>query len=433
MKKQSRSQSLSSFRRSGRNLNRDNIRRIHQSMSTAGNVSTMEPDSAMTNGEASQLLPPGYQQSNQYQFPYTLTEDQLPFSNRRSTRIEGAYDFGRFGSYNDYQSPDHFNPTIDATVVNCQRLCKSKPTDAPIHSDAPDSGSLIDIPNNAKTAAPGYRSSCQQSYTSLSAHAKPYIPSSYADYDRTLSDQSRPVVHLSPHLVDRGSRIQFSDHARPRDKAHDTSKDLMNPATIPLTQLLRPQGGACRGLLLNAHARPKETKSCGMISNSVTTRGQSRSVRQNGRGVESHLAQSVLVHSRKTCNLPKNREPHRPRILYCNGKKVTMVDEASKVFVIDLLASETCNMIRRVTDAHLNRIKHSGDDSQGWRTLYSYTKMDLPCSEVASLPLITNRILADIVAIVGEVYGLPEAAQQLQPRSWKEPHLLLYQKVQNKP
>jgi hypothetical protein len=59
--------------------------------------------------------------------------------------------------------------------------------------------------------------------------------------------------------------------------------------------------------------------------------------------------------------------------------------------------------------------------------------MDLPCSEVASLPLITNRILADIVAIVGEVYGLPEAAQQLQPRSWKEPHLLLYQKVQNKP
>ena len=64
------------------------------------------------------------------------------------------------------------------------------------------------------------------------------------------------------------------------------------------------------------------------------------------------------------------------------GRRVTMVDEARKVFVIDLLSPEMCDQIRMMADDHTREIHKSGSSAENWRTLYTYTKMDLPAVEV---------------------------------------------------
>ena len=120
-----------------------------------------------------------------------------------------------------------------------------------------------------------------------------------------------------------------------------------------------------------------------------------------------------------------------------NGVKVTMIDEERKIFIIDLLNERTCSLIRNIAEEYIEHLQKSkvksrnrnGDLVKGWRTLYTYTKMDLPCSEVKGLAEnVTNRIMENIVKIVGEVYGKEIEASNLRPRSWKEPHLLKYQK-----
>jgi len=65
------------------------------------------------------------------------------------------------------------------------------------------------------------------------------------------------------------------------------------------------------------------------------------------------------------------------------GKRVTMIDEARKVFVIDLLSPEVCDQIRMMADDHTREIHKSGSNAENWRTLYTYTKMDLPAVEVS--------------------------------------------------
>ena len=113
---------------------------------------------------------------------------------------------------------------------------------------------------------------------------------------------------------------------------------------------------------------------------------------------------------------------------------MTIVDDERKVFIIDLLSPETCDLIRTMTDDHVRKINESGSGAATWRTLYTYTKQDLPCSEVKGLSSrVTDGIMKDTIKIIGEVYGNKKEAAKLRPRSWKEPHLLLYQKVQGKP
>lgn len=41
--------------------------------------------------------------------------------------------------------------------------------------------------------------------------------------------------------------------------------------------------------------------------------------------------------------------------------------------------------------------------------------------------------ILQVVAIIGEIFRDSAAAKSLKPRSWKEPHLLRYQKVAGKP
>ncbi len=60
------------------------------------------------------------------------------------------------------------------------------------------------------------------------------------------------------------------------------------------------------------------------------------------------------------------------------GKTIHMIDPDRKVFVIDLLSPETCDEIRMMADNHTRNAKK---DAEVWRTLYTYTKMDLPVVE----------------------------------------------------
>jgi hypothetical protein len=116
-----------------------------------------------------------------------------------------------------------------------------------------------------------------------------------------------------------------------------------------------------------------------------------------------------------------------------HGYKVTMADEENKVFIIDLVSPETCKLIRRLADDHCARAEASGNPAASWRTLYTYSKMDLPCCEVKDLTNIANNIMAKVILIVGEIFGNHDGVSKLRPRSWKEPHLLKYQAIDGFP
>ena len=87
-----------------------------------------------------------------------------------------------------------------------------------------------------------------------------------------------------------------------------------------------------------------------------------------------------------------------------------------------------------MTDDYVRETAMTDPTKQTWRTLYTYTKMDLPCGEVPGLmDGIVDGIMSTVVDIVGSVYGNARAASKLRPRSWKEPHLLHYQVLPGKP
>jgi len=120
-----------------------------------------------------------------------------------------------------------------------------------------------------------------------------------------------------------------------------------------------------------------------------------------------------------------------PEVLTVLGKTIHMIDPDRKVFVIDLLSPKTCDEIRMMADNHTRNAKK---EAEVWRTLYTYTKMDLPVVEVKDMvSKYTDKILNDVKKIVGVIFGMRRDAMRLRPRSWKEPHLLLYQALDGKP
>lgn len=116
-----------------------------------------------------------------------------------------------------------------------------------------------------------------------------------------------------------------------------------------------------------------------------------------------------------------------------HGYKVTIVDEENKVFIIDLVSPETCKLIRQLADDHCSQAEACGNLAASWRTLYTYSKMDLPCCEVKDLTNLANNIMAKVILIVGEIFGDRDGVAKLRPRSWKEPHLLKYQAIDGFP
>ena len=113
---------------------------------------------------------------------------------------------------------------------------------------------------------------------------------------------------------------------------------------------------------------------------------------------------------------------------------MTLIDEERKVFVIDLVPPETCDEIRRMTDDYVRSCTESDPQKETWRTLYTYTNMDLPVSECPTpMQNIVDDIMRNVIKVVGKVYGKERECSKLHPRSWKEPHLLHYQVLEGKP
>ena len=174
----------------------------------------------------------------------------------------------------------------------------------------------------------------------------------------------------------------------------------------------------------------------GRASNRITNKKQraahqAAAVCKNSPKIASPSRSRELLRSIKTQGRDSSPPPTVRRI---NGKRVTMIDEKQKVFVIDLLSPETCDLVRRMADDHVRQIQESGNHTATWRTLYTYTKQDLPCTEVKDLTSkVTDIIMTEVKKVVGEIFGKPREAAKLRPRSWKEPHLLLYQKVKGRP
>lgn len=134
-----------------------------------------------------------------------------------------------------------------------------------------------------------------------------------------------------------------------------------------------------------------------------------------------------------TLRLVSKRSPsisNFPRDLFL-GPKVTILDQELKIFVIDLLSEHEVDWILDHVEKHTSQCFAEGRVS--WRKLYTYTHLDLPCSDVPALRDISCKLLTLVPRILGRVFGIAKAARALKPRSWKEPHLLRLQKLDGAP
>ncbi len=111
--------------------------------------------------------------------------------------------------------------------------------------------------------------------------------------------------------------------------------------------------------------------------------------------------------------------------------KVTVLSEELKIFVVDLLKEEACDWILYHTEQHVEKSAALGTET--WRKLFTHTQFDLPCCEVLPIRPLTDQLLIQIRQIVGNMFKSRRATSRLAPRSWKEPHLLRYQKIPGKP
>jgi hypothetical protein len=126
--------------------------------------------------------------------------------------------------------------------------------------------------------------------------------------------------------------------------------------------------------------------------------------------------------------------------------QVEIIDWATKVFVIDLVPAAVCDLLRSTISQHCQTQKLTGQMT--WRTLYTYTKMDLPCCEIAKVQDISQQLIDNINGLLSLLFaaaggqhehdtnnndnnnGLPLPIV-LRPRSWKEPHFLRYEHRDN--
>eukprot|EP00984_Skeletonema_dohrnii_P030453 scaffold21947_cov67-Skeletonema_dohrnii-CCMP3373.AAC.2 len=112
-------------------------------------------------------------------------------------------------------------------------------------------------------------------------------------------------------------------------------------------------------------------------SMTAKSRSTKKSSKQKVAPIAAHQAKSPPSIKGKVPSTA-NTDDTPVEVLTVLGKTVHMVDPDRKVFVIDLLSPETCDEIRMMADNHTRNAKK---DAEVWRTLYTYTKMDLPVVE----------------------------------------------------
>ena len=135
--------------------------------------------------------------------------------------------------------------------------------------------------------------------------------------------------------------------------------------------------------------------------------------------------------SARSASLVIHPLPHISRSARSTPPNVTVVSEEFKIFVIDLLSAEHCDWVLQCVEQHTASAAASGRET--WRKIYTHTCLDLPCCEVLPLRPLTNNLMMQVRQIVGRTWKARRAASGLVPRSWKEPHLLRYQKTAGRP
>jgi hypothetical protein len=124
---------------------------------------------------------------------------------------------------------------------------------------------------------------------------------------------------------------------------------------------------------------------------------------------------------------------------------VEIIDWTSKVLVIDLVPPAVCRLLRSTITQHCLTQQRNGQVT--WRTLYTYTKRDLPCCEIAKVNEIAQQLIDTINGLLSLLFGHHNDDDHhnnnndddhnnknmivLRPRSWKEPHFLRYEHADN--
>ncbi|KAL7510479.1 hypothetical protein ACHAXN_007385 [Cyclotella atomus] len=188
--------------------------------------------------------------------------------------------------------------------------------------------------------------------------------------------------------------------------------------------------------LIESLVEPKSPPDAKTVTqNRAITRSVAKAMKKNATEAAAVAHQAASPVSKAEAGIEYDADSTEPEVMTVLGKKVTMIDPVRKVFIIDLLSPEQCDHIRMMADNHTRRVyEESGPSAPVWRTLYTYTKMDLPVCEIPKMrEKYTESILLNVKRIVGEIFGKKKEALALRPRSWKEPHMLLYQAVDGKP
>mmetsp|Transcript_11689 Transcript_11689/g.21749 ORF Transcript_11689/g.21749 Transcript_11689/m.21749 type:complete len:598 (+) Transcript_11689:103-1896(+) len=271
----------------------------------------------------------------------------------------------------------------------------------------------------------------------------------YCDVDEDMNSNSVDQIHPTPFASARSSSNKVAaaksiaddigravvtgmidDNSSAQGRLKISCQDNSLPSTFAppeyVEQITKRQNNA------------KKAKSHSIGSKSVYECGEVSSMRSSAKlskNKAAYQAASPVPISRngRDVEVASDVNEETMTVMTVLGKRVTIVDAERKIFVIDLLSPETCDEIRQMADDHVAR-EHKNGGSKTWRTLYTYTKMDLPVVEVKNMAAnYTDYILHAVKKIIGEVHGVKDEAMKLRQRSWKEPHLLLYQAVDGKP
>jgi hypothetical protein len=218
---------------------------------------------------------------------------------------------------------------------------------------------------------------------------------------------------------------ESNEAAAPRPPQRQPSRKLNPnapiyvPDQVPVRKLARPWS---RRALARAFGRPSPTP-----DDALEVSGRDDVQRRLTTRPQKNPLSIPLSPSPPRLTFPVAHPLARVSRLARPAPKVTVVSEEFKVFVVDLLSEEDCDWVLQCAEQHVADAAIMGQKT--WRKIYTHTRLDLPCSEVPTLRNVTNYLLMQVRQIVGKTCKARRAASSLVPRSWKEPHLLRYQKM----
>jgi hypothetical protein len=287
-----------------------------------------------------------------------------------------------------------------------------------------------------------------------------------------LNDISEGTAHLNIESLDEEDVQLFCDNEKPMHDSTATPHLSVGGTSSTKTNKLNPHASE---FYPEEGSKRKPTTTCALPSsvyNTLNTQGGDKQSHTRGTTRVKHSTHEA-TNSKKAANITglarairmcsfrkyvdtnlsvspnmaadKKRQgrkrgqapPIRPRAISANiaetysCPRVTMLDDTFKVFVIDLVPPQICDLMLQLTEDHVLNAATLARET--WRKLYTYTSLDLPCCEVVTLRGFISQILNDICKIIGDVFRAPKSAARLKPRTWKEPHMLRYQKVKGKP